>query len=109
MELDSRKKSRRHRMMYSKSYEMQVVRDRPGGSRRVERLSHLVDRNNRCLPDERKGMQRPGKIEDVKIHARVRKMLWHGIDSFVWASDSGGGKVGGNRKKFSEGERRAEG
>ena len=50
-------------------------RDRPEGSRRVERLSHLVDRNNRrCLPDGRKGMQSPRKIENVKkkIHARGR-------------------------------------
>ena len=48
------------------------------GSRRVERLSHLVVGNNRrCLPDRRKGMRRPGEIEDVKkkIHARARKAL----------------------------------
>ena len=66
MELDSRKKSRRGE------------RDRPEGSKRVERLSHLVDGNNRrCFPDGRKGMQRPGKVEDVKkkIHARARKVL----------------------------------
>ena len=41
MELDSRKKSRRDRMMRSKSFETQEVRERPEGSRRVERLSHL--------------------------------------------------------------------
>ena len=37
-----------------------------------------MNRNNtRCLPDGRKGMQSPGKVEDVKkkIHARARKML----------------------------------
>ena len=53
-------------------------RDRPEGSRRVERLSHLVDGNNRrCLPDGRKGSQSPGKIKNVKkkIHARARKVL----------------------------------
>ena len=31
--------------------------------------------DKRCLPDRRKEMQSPGKVEDVKkIHARVRKM-----------------------------------
>ena len=53
-------------------------RERPEGSRRVERLSYLVDGNNRkCLPDGRKGMQCPGEIEDVKkkIYARARKVL----------------------------------
>ena len=73
MEFDSRKKSRRDSMMRSKSFDMQEgERDRPEGSRRVERLSHLVDGNNRrCLPDGRRGMRRPGEIEDVKkkIHA----------------------------------------
>ena len=50
----------------------------PEGSRRVERLSHLVYGNNRrCLPDGRKGMHSPEEIKDVmkKIHARARKML----------------------------------
>ena len=36
-------------------------------------------------------------------------MLQHEIGNFVWASGSGGGKVGGSRKKFSESERRSEG
>ena len=78
MELDSRKKSRRDRMMRSKSFDTQGVRDRSEGSRRVKRLSYLVYGNNRrCLPDGWKGMRRPGKIENVKkkIHARARKML----------------------------------
>ena len=78
MELDSRKKSRRDRMMRSKSFETQEMRDKPEGSSRVERFSHLVDENNgRCLPDGRKEMQNPGEIKNVKkkIHARVRKML----------------------------------
>ena len=54
-------------------------------------------------------MQSPGMIEDVKkkIHARVRKMLQHKIGNFVWTSGSGGGKVGGSRKKFIGRERRA--
>ena len=70
MKLDSRKKSRRDRMMLSKSFDMQM-RNRPEGRRKVNRLSHLVNGNNRrCLPDGRKGMQSPGEIEDVKkIHA----------------------------------------
>ena len=53
-------------------------RDGPEESRRVERLSHLVNGNNRrCLPDGRKRLQSLGEIEDVKkkIHARARKML----------------------------------
>ena len=56
-------------------------------------------------------MRNPGKMEDVKkkIHARARKMLYHGIGNFVWDSGSGGGKVRGIRKKFSRGQRRAEG
>ena len=56
-------------------------------------------------------MRSPGKIEDMKkkIHASGRKMLWHGIDNFVWASGSGQGKVGGSCKKFSESERKAKG
>ena len=57
MELDSRKKRRQDRMMHSNSFDMQEVRDRPEGSRRVKRLSHLVNGNNRrCLSDGRKGM-----------------------------------------------------
>ena len=53
-------------------------KNRPEESRRVERLSHLVDGNNRrCLPDGKKGMRSPGEIENVKkkIHARARKVL----------------------------------
>ena len=56
-------------------------------------------------------MQSPGAIKSVKkkIHARARKVLWHGIGNFVWASGSGRGEVGGSRKKFSGGEGRAKG
>ena len=75
MELDFRKKSKRDRMMRSKSFDTQEVREI---GRKVERLSHLVYGNNgRCLPDGRKGMRRPEEIEDVKkkIHVRARKML----------------------------------
>ena len=65
----------------------------------------------RCLPDGRKGMRRPGEIEDVKkkIHAREGKVLQHGIGNFVWTSGRGPGEVGGSRKKFSGRERRAKG
>ena len=53
--------------MRSNSFDTQEMRDRPEGSSKVERLSHLVDGNNGgCLPDGRKGMRRPGKIENVK-------------------------------------------
>ena len=64
--------------MRPKSFETQEVRDSPTGSRRVERLSHLMEGNNRrCFPNGRKGIQSPKEIEDVKkkIHARSRKML----------------------------------
>ena len=62
--------------------------------------------NNRCLPDGTKGMQRPGKIENVKkkIHARARNVLQRGISNFVWASVSGREEAKGSRKKFGEGE-----
>ena len=67
MKSDSRKKSRRDRMMRSKSFDTQEVRKIvKEESRRVERLSHLVYGNNRrCLPDGRKGIQSLGEIEDV--------------------------------------------
>ena len=57
MELDSRKKRRRHRMMRSNSFDMQegreIGRKEAGKSRG---LSHYVYGNNRrCLPDGRKG------------------------------------------------------
>ena len=98
MKLDSRKNRRRDKMMRSKSIDMQEVRDRPEECRRVERLFHVMDGNNRCFPDGRKGMRSPGEIENVKkkIHARARKVLCHEIGNFVWAS--------GSRKKFSVGE-----
>ena len=79
MKLDSRKKSRRDRMRHSKSFDTQEVREI--GRKEAEEsrgFSHLVYENNRrCLPDGKKGMRRPGKIEDVKkkIHARARKMV----------------------------------
>ena len=51
------------------------MRDRSKGSRRVQRLSRLMNGNNRrCLSDGRKEIWRPGKIEDVKkTHARARR------------------------------------
>ena len=78
MKLDSRK-SRRDRMMHSNSFDMQEVREidqKVAGELRS--FFHFVDGNiGRCLPHGRKGMQSPGKIEDVKkkIHARARKIL----------------------------------
>ena len=52
MEQDSRKKSRRDRMMRSKNFETQEVREIVSKKGRVDRLSYLMDRNNRkCLPD----------------------------------------------------------
>ena len=56
-------------------------------------------------------MQRSGEIEDVKetIHARARKILYHGIGNFARASSSGQGKICDSRKKFSKGEGGAKG
>ena len=73
MELDSRKKSRRDRMMSSNSFETQEVREisrKEAGELRGFPILW-------SLPDGRKGMRSPGEIEDVKkkIHARARKML----------------------------------
>ena len=67
--------------------------------------------NRRCLPDGRKRISRPGEIEDVKkkIHARTRKVLYHGIGNFVWVSGNEQGKVDGGCKKFSGGEGKAKG
>ena len=68
MGLDSRKKSRRDRMMRSNSFDTQEMREigrKEAGESRG--FSHLMYRNNgRCLPDGRKRMRRPGEIEDVK-------------------------------------------
>ena len=80
MKLDSRKKSRRDRMMRLNCFDRQKVRKigQKEVGESVERLSHLVDGNNRrCLPDGKKGMQSPGKIKHVKkkVHARARKVL----------------------------------
>ena len=67
MELDSKKKRRRDRMMRSNSFDTQEVREIGWKEAGVERLSHPVDGNNRrCLPDGRKGMRTQGEIEDVK-------------------------------------------
>ena len=59
--------------------------------------------NGKCLPEGRKGKQRPGKIKDAKkkIHARARKMLYHRISNFVWGSGSGRGEVKDSCKTFS--------
>ena len=56
-------------------------------------------------------MKSQGKIKNVKtkINARARKMLWHGIGNFVWASGNEQGEVGDSSKKFSGEERKAKG
>ena len=77
MKLNSRKKSRRNKVIRSKSFETQEVKE-IGRKEAGESRGFTIDGNNRrCLPDGRKGMQKPGKIENVKkkIHARARKVL----------------------------------
>ena len=62
MDLDFRKKSKRDRIIRSKSFETQEVREI--GRKEVERLFHLMDWNNRkCLSDGSKEMRRPRKIK----------------------------------------------
>ena len=58
MEFNSRKNSRRDRMMRANSFKTQKVRERDGPekSRKDERLSRLADGNSGCLPDGRKRM-----------------------------------------------------
>ena len=53
-------------------------------------------------------MKKSRKIKNVKIHARAKKVLWHGIDNIICAIDSGRKEVCGSREKFSGGEERAE-
>ena len=66
-------------MMRSKSFDMQEVREigrkEAGKSRGFLILCMGIMED--VFQMERKGMQSPGKIEDVKkkIHARARKML----------------------------------
>ena len=85
--------------MRSKSFDTQEVKE----------IGRKKAGESRGFPIMWKGMRKPEEIKDLKkkIHARARKMLQHGIGNFVWAS--GGGKVGGIRKKFSERHRRARG
>ena len=72
MELDSRKKSRRDRMMRSNSFDTQEVREigrkEAGESRGYPIL---------CMGIIEDVFQMEGKVEDVKkkIHARARKVL----------------------------------
>ncbi len=80
MELDSRKKRRRDRMMRSNSFDMQEVREiglKEAGESRGFPILCMRIMKDAVFQMERKGMRRPGKIEDVKkkIHARARKML----------------------------------
>ena len=78
MKLDSTKKSRQNRMMRSNSFDTQEVREigwkEAGESRGIPILCMGMMED---VPDGRKGMRRPGKIEDVKkkIHARARKVF----------------------------------
>ena len=62
-----KKEKRRDRMMRSKSYETHEMREigwKEAGELRDFPI--FLDGNiRRCLPDRRKEMQRPGKIENV--------------------------------------------
>ena len=79
MELDSRKKSKRDRMMRSNSFDTQEVREigrnEAGESRGFPKLCMEIMED--VFQIGRKGMRRLGEVEDVKkkIHARARKVL----------------------------------
>ena len=64
MELDSRKKSRRDSMMRSKSFDIQEVREIGRKEAGIERLSHLVNGNNRDI------FQMEGK--ECKVSERLK-------------------------------------
>ena len=64
-----------------------------------------MDRNNRRFKEEKECKTK--KRLNKKIHARAREMLQNGKRDSVWAHDGGRGQVGGSRKKFTRGERRA--
>ena len=75
MELDFRKKSRRDKMMHSKSFDTQEVREigrkEAGESRGFPILWIRIIEEVFQMECER-----PGEIEDVKkIHAKARKIL----------------------------------
>ena len=92
MELDSRKKSRRDRTMRSNSFDMQEVREigrkEAGESRGFPILWMGIIED--VFQMEGKECEDQERFEDVKkkIHARSRKMLYHRIGNFVWASGS---------------------
>ena len=69
MELDSRKKSRRDKIICSNTFETQEVREigrKEAGEFRGFPILYLMNGNNRrCLLDGRKKMQIPGEIEYV--------------------------------------------
>ena len=49
-----------------------------------------IDGNNeQRLTDGKKGINRSGKINDVKIPARVREKLQHVVSNSVWAGGGG--------------------
>ena len=77
MELDSRKKSRRDRLMRSISFDTQEVREICRKEAGESRGSPILCMGIMEDVFQMEGMQRPGKIEDVKkkIHARARKVL----------------------------------
>ena len=78
IKLDSREKSRRDRMMFSKSFEMQEVREigwkEAGESRGFPILWMGIIEDIFQIEGKKRS---PGEIEDVKkkIHARARKVL----------------------------------
>ena len=93
MELHSRKKSRRDRMMRSNSFDMQEVREigqkEAGESRGFPILCMGIMED--VFQMEGKECEDQERFKDVKkkIHARARKMLYLEIGYFVWASGSG--------------------
>ena len=104
-EISFRKKSERDKIIHSKSFETQEVREI--GRKEAEESRGFFILWMRIIEDvfqmEGKQCKDQKKIEEVKkkIHARARKVLWHEIGDFVWASDRERGEVCSSREKFS--------
>ena len=93
MTLHSRQKSRRDRMMRSKSFERQKVREigrkETGESRGFPILWMGIIKDVFQMEGKQCKNQERLKMCRKKIHARARKVLQHGIGNFVWASGTG--------------------
>ena len=110
MKLDTKKKSRRDKIMRSNSFETQKVREISRKEAVSRIFFQLVDGNNRIrFPFGRIEKQKTRKNKNVKkIQAEAWEVFQHWSEDSVWAGGSGRREVGGSREKFTGGERKAE-